>query len=151
MEGWVGTTIAISLAIMAVCSAGMAVVMLTAIKETRGATQSLGKELSELRNELSPALHAINHLGESGAEIAEMARTEIGEIVEMSKRMRHDIRRGTRRARARLADFDALVEVVQEEVEETALDLTTALQTVRTGSSVVGRLRRLMLPGRRRR
>jgi hypothetical protein len=57
--------------------------------------------------------------------------------------------RGADRIQTRLADLETLYDVVHEEVEETALDVASALRTVRTGSGVVARLRRLLVPQRR--
>ena len=65
------------------------------------------------------------------------------------RHVRYDVERGMKRTRERLADFEAVVDIVQEEVEEAALDLTAAIRTVRTGTGVIGRLRRLILPRRR--
>jgi hypothetical protein len=50
----------------------------------------------------------------------------------------------------RLADLDAVYEVLEGEIEETALDVATTLRTFRTGHGWYARMRRLM-GGRRRR
>lgn len=149
MATWVGPTIAISLLIIALCVLGVVVGMLIAAREVAQKSSSLADELAELRAELGPALRALNRLGEEGAEVATLAKEEVRAMVETTRRLRYDVERGAKQARRRLADFDALLEVVQEEVEETALDVTTALHTARTGRGMIGQLRRLVVPRRR--
>ncbi|MES2123787.1 MAG: hypothetical protein V4503_03770 [Gemmatimonadota bacterium] len=149
MNGWVGPTVAISLVIIALCFLGIATAVYLAMREAVERGQSLAKELAELRRELTPTLHALNRLGEGGAEVFELAQEEVREIVHVSRRIRRDVEKTADRTRRRLADFEAVIEVVQEEVEETALDFGAALRTVRKGSGMIGQLRRLVLPRRR--
>ncbi len=52
-------------------------------------------------------------------------------------------------AEARLADLDALFEVVQEEVETTALDVAATLRNVRRGLSLLEWGRRALKRGRK--
>jgi hypothetical protein len=53
-------------------------------------------------------------------------------------------------AEARLADLDALFEVVQEEVEAAALDVAATLRTVRRGLGLLEWGRRALQRGRKR-
>lgn len=149
MPEWVGMLVAISLGIIALCYLGLVAMALMTIKETVAHSRALGQELAQLRLELTPALRALNRLGTQGAEIIDLAHGEAHELVRTSQRIRYDVERGFKRTRQRLADFEAVVDVVQEEVEEAALDLTAAIRTVRTGTGMIGRLRRLILPRRR--
>lgn len=151
MPGWIGPTIALSSLVLAICAVGVAITLLLAIREAAERSTSLARELAELRSELTPTLKALARLGDDGADIAEMAKHEVAELVHTSHQFRKDLARGIRRAQKRLADFEAVVEVVQEEVEETALDVTTMLQTARTGAGMLGQLRRLVLPRKRKR
>ncbi|MES2306397.1 MAG: hypothetical protein V4558_12855 [Gemmatimonadota bacterium] len=149
MAEWIGPTVAISLALIAICFLGIAAAVAFTLKEAVERGQSLAKELGELRRDLGPTLQALNRLGTGGAEVVELAQEEVREIIYTTRRLRKDVEKSVTRARRRLADFEAVVEVVQEEVEETALDLGAALRTVRTGTGVIGRLRRMVLPRRR--
>lgn len=149
MAAWIGPTIAISLLIIALCVLGAMLALVVAGREMAARTTSLSKELGELRAELTPALHALNRMGEGGAEVAELVKEEVREVIYTTRRLRKDVERASVRARNRLGDFDALLEVVQEEVEESALDLATALRTARMGRGMIGQLRRLIVPRRR--
>ncbi len=149
MAGWIGPTVAVSLVLIAVCFILIAAAVGLTLKEAAERGQSLARELGELRRELAPTLQALNRLGTGGAEVVELAQEEVREIIYSTRRLRRDVEKTVTRARERLADFEAVVDVVQEEVEETALDFGAALRTVRTGAGVIGRLRRLVLPRRR--
>ena len=76
-------------------------------------------------------------------------RNEAGAFAHTSRRLRRQVLRGAERIQTRLTDLATLYDVVHEEVEETALDVAAALRTVRTGSGVLGRIRRLLVPRRR--
>ena len=52
--------------------------------------------------------------------------------------------------RERIANLEAIYEVLEEEIEETALDVAVTLRNMRTGAGWFSRLRRLF-GGRRRR
>jgi len=149
MSGWVGTTMAISLAVIALCFLGIAAAVVLSLNAAAARVDNLARELAELRQELSPTLQVLRRLGTSSAEVVEEAQVEVREIIYSTRRLRRDVEKSIERARERVADFEAVVDVVQEEVEETALDFGAALRTVRTGTGMIGRLRRLVLPRRR--
>lgn len=149
MAGWVGPTIAISLVVIALCCLGVVTSVLLALREAAERGQSLAKEIAAFRHDLGPTLDSLNRLGASGAEVAELAKEEVREVIYTTRRLRKDVERGAARAKRRLADFEAVVDLVQDEVEETALDVTTAMRTFRSGRGMVGQLRRLILPRRR--
>ncbi|HQW67684.1 MAG TPA: hypothetical protein PLJ23_11640, partial [Gemmatimonadales bacterium] len=133
MPTWVGPTVAISLLVIALCVLGMVLGAIIALREGIERGESLAREVGELRRELAPALQALGRLGKEGAEIADLAKEEVREMVYSARRLRKDVEKGITRTRRRLADFEAVVDVVQDEFEETALDVTSALHTVRTG------------------
>jgi hypothetical protein len=149
MPTWVGPTVAISLLVIALCVLGMVLGAIIALREGIERGESLAREVGELRRELAPALQALGRLGKEGAEIADLAKEEVREMVYSARRLRKDVEKGITRTRRRLADFEAVVDVVQDEFEETALDVTSALHTVRTGGGMLGQLRRLIIAPRR--
>lgn len=146
MAGWVGIVIAISVLLIAICVVGITIAAAVVFREAQQASRGLTNELAELRRELSPTLAALNKFGDAGSEVVDLARQEVRELVATSQEVRTDVRRGLRRARRRLADVDALVEVMQEEVEETAIDAATAMRTLRTSAGVIGHVRRFLAP-----
>lgn len=142
MPTWVGPTMAISLAVIALAFAviGIAVGLMA-----RSAT----REIRELREEVAPALSAVRRMTEAGAELSGDIKEEIQEYLATSRAVREDLERGVFQVKSRLADLDALYEVVHEEVEETALDVAARVRSVRNGAGMVSRIRRWLVRGRR--
>jgi hypothetical protein len=77
-------------------------------------------------------------------------RGEADNLVGTSRDLRQRIVKAADAAEARLADLDALFEVVQEEVETTVLDVAATLRTVRRGISLLEWGRRTLKRGRKR-
>jgi hypothetical protein len=146
MASWVGPTIAIALAIIAACYLGLAIVMIGAIREARQKSDSMARELADLRGDLGPALHAVNRFGESGSEIVALLRDEVGEVVAASQTLRRQVQRGVHQAQHRLADLDALLEVATEEADAALLDAANALDSVRTSAGLLAQVGRFLAP-----
>ncbi len=149
MPGWVGPTIALSLVVVAVAVAFITAMALVAVKEAKEHGESLAREIATLRADLAPTLAAVRRLGEKGLDVADMAQTEAKEIIETTRRIRYDVERGVKRAKGRLADFEATIAVVQEEIDATVVEVGAALETARNGVGMIGQLRRLVRPRRR--
>jgi methyl-accepting chemotaxis protein len=149
MPGWIGPTIAISLLLMALCTVGLTLAALVVFREVLQGAKGVSSELQELRAELGPMIRALNRFGEAGTEVVDIARQEIREVVAASQDLRADIRRARRRAGRRLADLDAFVEVMQEEIEETGIAAATAMRSLRAGGGVAGQVGRMLVSRRR--
>ena len=145
MPGWIGPTVAISLAVIALAFAviglGTAVVALKVSREISG----LSKLIARLRGEITPALMAIRRVADTGADLSDEIRDEAKEYLLVSRGVREDLQKGVRKVKRKLDDLDALYEVVHEEVEETALDVAAGLRSVRNGAGMVGRIRRWLV------
>ena len=124
VPGWVGPTIAISLALIAlacvVMFAGIAMAALAFRRVFRNALLQL---------ELLQALMA-------------RVREEGDAYLATSRRFRRRLDGGIDRVSERMADLDALYEVVHEEVEETALRFASALRTARLSTGIIARVLR---------
>ena len=123
---WVGPTMAISLAVVALSFAVIAI--MAAVIGSR--TLRAGRRIEEA--------------ADATRGLAVKVQDEVTELVRTSQRLRFEVDRGVRRAKRRLQDLDAVAEVVQEEIEETALDVAATLRTVRVGRGVLGRITRLL-------
>ena len=76
-------------------------------------------------------------------------RSEAESVVGTSRELRERILKAADAAQTRLADLDALFEVVQEEVESTVLDAAASVRMVRRGLSLVDWGRRALKRGRK--
>ena len=142
VPGWVPPTVAISLVFIALALGVIAVVVVNAIRR-------LGQRVDELQRRLTPVMDSIDRLTDSGEDLADRVKNEADRVLKTSRYLRRQTVRAARRVRGRLQDLDALYEVVSGEVEDTALDLTARLRSIRTGASFLQRIRRLLIRGRR--
>src|ERR1041384_7323171 len=143
--GWVGPTGAIALVVIALA---FAIIAGVALVLARAASHEV-RELARIRGELSPALHALQRMADAGLDLSHDVRQEVEKYLEKSRSLRKDLDRGVHRLKGRVADLDALYEVLHAEVEDTALDVAARLRSMRNGARVVTRLRRFLVRGRR--
>jgi hypothetical protein len=133
---WVGVVSAISLAIIAVAALVAAAAMTAAALGVRAA-------LKALKGFAGPAIADVRQL--IGA-----IKIEADALVGTSREVRHRIIRAVDAADERLTSLDALAEVMQEELEETAVDAAATMRDVRRGLSV-WKFGRKLLKGKKRR
>src|SRR5207253_10534540 len=99
-------------------------------------------------------LRILEHLaGPAVSDVRQLVatiRTEAESLVGTSRELRGRIVKAADAAETRLADLDALFEVVQEEVETTTLDVAATLRNVRRGLSVLEWGRRAVKRRRKR-
>lgn len=141
--GWVGPTMAIALVIIAAAFAVIAMVFALAARHAAQEMRQLSRVIESLRADLAPALGAVEGMSIEGQRLAALIGGETEELVGASRKLREGIR-------DRVANLEAIYEVVAEEVEETALDIAVTLRRLRTGAGWFRRLRRLLGGGRRR-
>jgi Flp pilus assembly protein TadB len=149
MPGWVAPTVALSLVIIAIVAAAALVVLVTALRRAEAETQSLAQQVGEIRRELAPTLEALKHFVATSQEVSDRVRGEVDAVLRTSRRVRKNVKRGVRRVRGHLEELDALYEVIHDEVQDTALDVAATLRGVRKGAGAIGKLRRLLVKGRR--
>jgi len=133
---WVGVVSAISLALIALAALVTAVGIAVAALGVRAAVKTL-------RGFAGPAIADVRQLIGS-------IKTEADALVGTSRDVRHRIVRAVDAAEERLTDLDAVAEVMQQEIEETALDAAATMRNVRRGLSV-WRWSRKLLKGKKRR
>lgn len=149
MPGWVGPTVALALVVIAMCCAAILAGLLMAGRATQRHMDSVAKELRDLRSDLREALDAVRQVAQTGEELSVKIKEEVQHYLERSRAIRRDLERGVHKVKTRLADLDALYEVVHEEVEDTALEVAAKVRAVRQGAGMVGRLRRWLVRSRR--
>lgn len=134
---WVGVVTALSLAIIAlavIAVAGAAV----------GVALGMRAAIRMLQSLAGPALEDARHL-------VATIRTEVDAVAGTSRDLRLRVGKAADAAQERLAELDALVDVVQDEVESAALDIAATLRTLRRGVSLFDWGRRAVRRGRGKR
>jgi uncharacterized protein YoxC len=143
---WVGPTIAIAVSVIAIGFLAIAIGAVAAFRKIGEAAE----HLRLLRDDLGPAMKSIQGLTEKGSEITNAVRNEVLAVVDISRQLRGQVESGVAKVRDRLGDLEALYDVVEEEVEETALSVASALRRFRDGAGIITRLRRTTSKRRRR-
>ncbi len=134
MQPWVGPTVAISLVVIALSIGAFAFAMIFGMLEVRRMMHSLSERLHRITDEA----HAMTT----------RVKGEIEGFADLSTETRRKLRHGIDTVEERLQDLDALVEVMQEEAQETALDVAAFVRTARHAGGVLGVARKAL---RRRR
>jgi hypothetical protein len=133
---WVGVVSALSLAIIALAA-------LVAAGAIVGAALGVRAAIKAIKQLAGPAITDVRQLISS-------IKTEADALVGASRDVRHRIVRAADAAEDRLTDLDALAEVMQGELEDTALDAAATMRDVRRGLSL-WRWSKKLLKGKKRR
>jgi hypothetical protein len=134
LPGWIGPTIAVSLAVIAASFLLIGAVALAVRFGRRRHSRALRAQLAAFA-------------GDARA-VATRLKAEIEGFADLSGETRAKVRAAVDAVEGRLRDVDALVEVLQEEAEETALDIAALLRTVGRAAGALGAARRA-IRGRR--
>jgi hypothetical protein len=133
---WVGVVSALSLVIIALAALVAAGAIIAAALGVRAAVKAL-------KGFAGPAIADVRQLIGS-------IKNEADALVGASRDVRQRIVKAADAAEERLTSLDALAEVMQEELEETAIDAAATMRDVRRGMSV-WRWSRKLLKGKKRR
>jgi len=146
---WVGPTMAISLAIIAIAIVGLAVIVGVVTLRVNAQLRKFGVTVEGLQDDAAEALKAMRRLAEQSQDLMVLVRHEAGAFAHAGRRIRRKAMRGADRIEAKLHNLETLYDVVHDEIEDTALDVAAALRSLRTGNGMLGRVRQVLVPGRR--
>lgn len=137
MPTWVGPLAAISLAVIA-----------TSLLVMGGVVLAIGLGLRRARMQIGA--HLAGFTADARAATARL-RAELEGYADLSGETRKKLQGAVHKVEERLTDLDALVEVLQEEAEETALDVAALVRTARRPAALFGAARSAFRARRRRR
>jgi uncharacterized protein YoxC len=139
---------AVSLAVIALSFLGLAIAAVAAMGKLANQVKTIGQTVAGFQDDLGRTLKSVRQLTEQAQDLMVVVRQEVGAFADTSRRLRRKIVKGVDRIQEKLEELEALYDVVHEEVEDTALDVAAALRQVRQGNGVIGRVRRMLVPGR---
>jgi hypothetical protein len=145
---WVGPTVAVSLAVLALSFLAMAVVVGLAALRIAGQARKVGTMIDGLQDDVARALGAAHRLTEQAQDLMVLVRQEAGAFAQTGRRVRRKLMKGADRIELKLQDLETLYDVLQGEVEDAALDVAATLRSLRRGDGMLGRVRRLLVPSR---
>jgi uncharacterized protein YoxC len=145
---WVGPTVAISLALLALSFLGMGIAVAIAAFRVAGQLKKVGTVVDGLQDDITRTLRAVHNLTEQAEEVMVLVRHEAGAFAQTGRRLRRKAVRAVDRIEAKLEDLETLYDVVHDEIEGGALDLAAALRSLRRGNGMLKRVRRMLVPTR---
>lgn len=145
---WVGPTVAISLAVLALSFLVIAAAVAFAALKLSGQAKKIGPLVDGLQEDVARTLKAVRRLTEQGQDVMVLVRHEAGAFSQTARRLRRKMVRGVDRVETKLQDLETLYDVVHDEFENTALDVAAALRSLRRGNGMLGRVRRILVPSR---
>jgi uncharacterized protein YoxC len=143
--GWAAQVTAISTAIIALAVLVAGVGLVLVLYQFRSLKQTFERVAMLLERDARPTLDSARRLVDDAQHVFQSVRRETEDIMHSSKEVRERVDRLMHKTEERLQDLDALIDVVQVEVEETALDIAAALRTTRRGASVLRTMKRTFL------
>jgi len=145
---WVGPTMAISLAILALSFLGLAIAVAVAAFKVAGQVRKVSTLVDGLQDDVARTLKSVRRLTEQAQDLMVLVRHEAGAFAQTSRRIRRKTVRAVDRVELKLEELETLYDVVHDEVEGAALDAAAALRSVRRGNGMLGRVRRFLVPSR---
>ena len=145
---WVGPTVAISLAVIALSFLAIAGGAIFAVLKLSGQVRKIATIVDGLQDDVARTLKTVRRLTEQAQDVMVLVRHEAGAFAQTARRLRRKAVRAADRIEVKLQELETLYEVVHDEVEGAALDMAAALRSVRRGNGMLGRVRRLLVPSR---
>jgi uncharacterized protein YoxC len=145
---WVGPTMAISLAVLALSFLGLAVAVAVVAFKLAGQVRKVSTLVDGLQDDVARTLKSVRRLADQGQDIMVLVRHETGAFAQTARRLRRKTVRAVDRIELKLEELETLYDVVHDEVEGAALDAAAALRSVRRGNGMLGRVRRFLVPSR---
>jgi hypothetical protein len=142
---WTDVVTALSTAVIAILLALPAVASFLLFRELRRAVTAIERFGDTLQKEIVPAVQAARGVVDQTGQMAGTIKGEVEAVIETSKDLRTRVNRAASSAEVRLADLETLLDVVYEEVEDTALDVAAALRTTRRGAGMLSAMKKAFL------
>lgn len=149
--GWAEALTAVSTATIAVFVMAVCVGVLFLLRHIRKLLSTLEDLTKTFEKDGKPAIQSVRGLIDDASSVMATVKTEVDDLADTSKGIRKRAENVAASLDDRFRDIEALVDVVQEEVEDTALDVAAAMRTTRRGGKLFKRMKRALLRRGRRR
>lgn len=148
MAGWTDVVMALSLAVVAVAMVIFVIAQVRYLMELQGMAGRFEKLLDTLDRDARPALVSLRTAAEEGGRVLTLVRSEAEAITATSRDLRERIEGAADRLGERFTEFESLADLLQDEVEDTVLDVAAALRTTRRSAGILRTMKRAFLKGR---
>jgi len=133
-SGFLAATEAWATIILTVAVLGVLVATILVLLQLRSLTRSLGSVAKRLEKDASPVLDRARSVAENVEFITSAVRSDVQKLNASVARLNDRLKQASERMEERIQDFTALVQVLQEEAEDLALDTAAAVRGVRAGT-----------------
>jgi len=128
------TVEAISTIVLGVAVLGVLVALLVVLLQLRKLTRFMGSVAKRMEKEAAPVLERARSVAENVDFITMAVRTDVQKLNASVSSLNDRLKEASVRMEERIQDFSALVEVLQNEAEDLALDTAAAVRGVRAGT-----------------
>ena len=128
------SSIVLTLTVLAVLAA-----LVTVLLQLRGLTRSVTSLARRVETEAGPVMERARSVAENVDFITMAVRNDIQKLNESVSHLNERLMESSHRMEERIQDFTALVEVLQSEAEDLALDTAAAVRGVRAGTRALAR------------
>lgn len=143
--GWTDIVSAVSLAVIAVMLVICGVAWLRWLRELQRFEDQVERLVTALDYDARPALQSARKLADDAGAVVARVRSEVDGFADSAKDVRERLGKATKAVEERVRDMETVVDLVQFEVEETALDIAAALRTTRRSTQVLRAMKRAFL------
>ena len=136
-SSFLATAEAISTIVLTLGVLGVLVAVISVLGQLKKLTRSVGEVTDRLEKDAGPVLERAKSVAENVDFITAAVRTDIQKVNESVAQLNDRLQQASERMEERIQDFTALVEVLQSEAEELALDTAAAVRGVRAGTKAL--------------
>jgi uncharacterized protein YoxC len=128
------TTEAVATIVLTVAVLGVLVALFAVLLQLRKLTRATESTVKRLGRDATPVMERAKSVAENVDFIAMAVRTDVQKLNESVSRLSHRLKDASIDMEKRIQDFTALVEILQAEAEDLALDTAAAVRGVRAGT-----------------
>jgi hypothetical protein len=134
---WYSVATGILSIVVTVLLLGIAAALLAMARAVRGAEHNLGKRFEGLSDELIPLVRNLNRVATQLSDVTTAVRQDLGRLSGTVGAVDDAVRDALDAGQQRLSQLATLVDVVQDEAEETIAAATGLMRGVRTGAGTL--------------
>jgi uncharacterized protein YoxC len=139
---------AVSAGVIAVALVALIAALLLVLRRLMTVSDRVEHLITVVDRDARPALESVRRTADEASRVAGVVRSEAEAYAGTSRRLRGRVEKFADSLEERLLEFETLLDVLQEELEATVLDVAAVLRTTRRGSGVLQAVKRAVL-GRR--
>jgi len=149
VTGWPAVLTAVSTFVIAAAVLALMVALVIVLRRLSTLSAGLTRLVETVDRDAHPAIESVRRTAEEANRLVVAIRSEVEGFAGTSKRLRDRVERTSSALEERFSDLETLLDVLQDELEDTVLDLAAVMRTTRRGAGLLQAARRVIL-GRKR-